>query len=533
MGRRAWKTFQVAVLFVVLAVAGVLAVLAVVGSAIDAHQRDKEQALVELRLARALRSVGEDLTTNTVWDEAVVRLSGPPDLDWIDHHIGPFYAAQSGHAATAIYDGSGRLLRVTLKGEAAGDDPAGPHAVAVAPLVADVRARSAPRDRSAVALEAVRVSTGIVDVAGRTYLAAASTVVRHTDNGPVRAADPIVASLKPFETMVAPLGAELGLTEASYQTGAGLRLQGRQTAVAVKGVDQRTLGWIVWTPEASGTAILRQAVPLMLLLLAAVLLVATLLFRRVVDDVRRLGESEQALAAALQKAETANAAKSRFLANISHELRTPLNGVLGMAQVIERDLLTPQQQDRMVLLKEAGKAQLRLIENLLIAMRLQNEAVALTPAAFVPDGLLKRLASDYRATATSKGLKLKVEVRTPTPRLGDQTKIARLIEPILDNAIRFTAAGTVTLRSRETARDLIVEIVDTGTGMDTANTQTLFTAFSQGDETSTRAADGAGLGLAISHGLATLMGGRIEAESRPGEGSLFRVTLPLPVAPGD
>lgn len=533
LGRRTWETFRVAVLFVVLAVAGVLAVLAVVGSAIDAHQREKERALVELRLARSLRSVGEDLTANTIWDEAVVRLSGPADLHWIDHHVGPFFAAQSGHVATTVYDPTGRLLRVSLNGEAAGDDPAEPHAVAVAPLVADVRARSAARDRTAVAMEAVRVSTGIVDVAGRTYLAAASTVVRHTDHGLVRAVDPIVASVKPFETMVAPLGAELGLVQASYRAGAEPRLQGRQAAVAVKGVDQRTLGWIVWTPEAAGATILSKAVPLMLLLLAAVLLAATLLFRRVADDVHRLGESEQALAVALRKAEAANAAKSRFLSNISHELRTPLNGVLGMAQVIERDLLTPQQQDRMILLKEAGKAQLRLIENLLTAMRLQNEAVVLTPAAFVPDGLLKRVGEDYRATATAKGLKLKVEVRSPTPRLGDETKIARLIEPLLDNAIRFTEAGTVTLRSRETGRDLIVEIVDTGAGMDLATTGDLFAPFSQADETSTRAVDGAGLGLAISHGLATLMGGRIEVESSPGEGSLFRVTLPMPAAQGD
>ncbi|WGM30547.1 ATP-binding protein [Brevundimonas sp. NIBR11] len=529
-GRRTWKTFRVAVLFVVLAVAGVLAVLAVVGSAIDVHQREKEETLVELRLARALKSVGEDLTANAVWDEAVIRLSGPRDLDWIDHHEGPFFAAQSGHVATTVYDGEGRLLRVSLNGQATGDDPAEPHVVALAPLVADVRAISAARDRTAVAMAAVRIATGVVQVGGRTFLAAASTVVRHTDDGPIRSADPVVASMKPLETMIAPLGPELGLTAAIYRAGAEPHLLGRQTAVAVHGLDDRTLGWIVWTPETPGAAILRQAVPLMLALLAATLLVATLLFRRVADDVRRLGESEQALAAALQKAEAANAAKSRFLSNISHELRTPLNGVLGMAQVIERDLLTPQQQDRMVLLKESGKAQLRLIENLLVAMRLQNEAVTVTPSAFVPDQMLKRAAADYRATAASKGLKFRVEARTPTRRLGDEEQIARLIEPILDNAIRFTSSGSVTVRSRETADDVVIEVVDTGPGMTSEVIDDLFTAFSQGDETSTRAKDGAGLGLSISHGLATLMDGRIEVESAPGKGSLFRVTLPLPAA---
>ena len=530
MGRRTWKTFRVAVLFVVLAVAGVLAVLAVVGSAIDAHQREKEEALVELRLAHAIKGVGEDMTNASTWDEAVNRLSGPRDQEWIDQHLGGFYAVQTGHIATTTYDGQGRLLRVSLNGEPAGEDPAEPHAVALAPLVADVRAQAVGRDRSTVAMGAVRISTGVVDVAGKTFLAAASTVVRHTDNGPVPPSDPVVASLKPFETMIEPLGPELGLVEASYRAGAEPHLRGRQTAVVVQGLTDQTLGWIVWTPEAPGAAILRQAVPLMLGLLVATLLAATLLFRRVADDMRELGESEQALAVALRKAEAASDAKSRFLSNISHELRTPLNGVLGMAEVIEGDLLTPQQKDRMVVLKEAGKAQLRLIENLLTAMRLQNEAVTLTPAAFVPDALLKRVVGDYRATAMTKGLKLKVETQTPTARLGDEDQIARLIEPILDNAIRFTASGTVTVRSRETARRLIIEVLDTGPGMDPATAQTLFTAFSQADETSTRVTDGACLGLAISHGLATLMNGKIEVESQPGEGSLFRVTLPLSAA---
>lgn len=529
--KRTWKTFRVAVFLVVLAVAGMLAVLAVVGSAIDAHQREKEETLVELRLARALDGVGEDLTAATIWDEAVVRLSGPRDPEWIDHHVGPFYAAQSGHVATTAYDGEGRLLRVSLNGEVSGDDPAEPHARALTPLVARVRAEAASRDRTAVAMAAVRVATGVIDVGGKTFLGAASTVVRHTDDGPVVAADPVVASLKPFETMIAPLGPELGLAGATYRPGAEPGLRGRETAVAVRGLEDQVLGWIVWTPEAPGATILRQAVPLMLVLLAAILLAATLLFRRVSDDVRQLSDNEQALAVALEKAEAASAAKSRFLSNISHELRTPLNGVLGMAQIIERDLLTPQQKDRMAILKESGKAQLRLIENLLTALRLQSEAVSITPAPFAPDAMLRRLAGDYRATAASKGLKLRVEARSPTRRLGDEDQIARLIEPILDNAIRFTAAGSVTVRSRETGRTVVIEIADTGPGMSPEVVEGLFAAFSQGDETSTRAADGAGLGLAISHGLAGLMGGAITVESSPGEGSLFRIVLPLPEAP--
>lgn len=530
LGRRTWTTFRVAVILVALASVGMLAVLAVVGSAIDAHQRDKEEQLVELRVADALRDMNTDLTAATTWDEAVTRLTAR-DVDWVDHHVGAFYAVQSGHAATLTFDNDGRLLRVSLDGEPAGADPTHPFVRAAAPLVTDVRNRAATRNRGAVAMQAVRLRSGVVGVGGRTYLGAASTVVRHTEGGPVPRADPVIASFKPFETVVAPLETELGLKAARYQPGADAPpLRGHQTAVAVRDIEGRTLGWIVWTHEAPGARILRDAGPLMLILLLATLLAGAVLFRRVADDVRRLSDSEQALAAALEKAEAGSAAKSRFLSNISHELRTPLNGVLGIAQVIEGDLLTPQQRDRMAVLKEAGKAQLRLIENLLVAMRLQNDAVVLHPRPFSPDQLLRQMAADYRGGAIGKGLKFKVETKAPTRRLGDDGQIARLVEPLIDNAVRFTAEGGVTVRARETHNALIFEIIDTGSGLSPEAVADLFTAFSQADESSTRSADGAGLGLAISHGMTTVMGGRIEVDSTPGKGSLFRVTLPLPPA---
>lgn len=526
--RRTWTTFRVAVILVAVASLGMLAVLAFVGASIDTHQREKEQRLVELRVAGALRGVTSDLTSGTVWDEAVNRLVAR-DADWIDHHLGAFYAIQSGHAATVAYDDQGGLIRVSLAGKAAGADPANPFARAAADLVTDVRNRAATRDRAAVDMKAVRVRSGVVGVGGRTWLAGASTVVRHTNGGPVPAADPVVVSFKPFETVVDPLETDLGLKAPRYQSGAAAPdLARHEAAVAVRDIAGRTLGWIVWTHEAPGARILRDAGPIMLILLLTTLAAAALLFRRVTEDVRKLTASEQALAASLQRAEAGSAAKSRFLSNISHELRTPLNGVLGIAQVIEGDLLTPQQRDRMTLLKEAGKAQLRLIENLLVAMRLQSDAVTLHPAPFSPDALLRQMAADYRGSATAKGLKLRVEAKAPTRRLGDEGQIARLVEPILDNAVRFTAEGTVTLRSRETANALIFEVADTGPGVPPEVVADLFNAFTQVDESSTRAAEGAGLGLAISHGLTTVMGGRLQVESTD-KGSLFRVTLPLPV----
>ena len=532
MGRRTWTTFRVAVILVAVASLGMLAVLGVVGAGIDAHQKVKEQHLVELRVAGALKGVGADLTAGTVWDEAVIRLNAR-DGDWIDHHLGAFFAAQSGHVTTIAYDGDGRLIRVSLDGKAVGADPDHPFVRAAMPLLTDVRNRAAIRNRSEVDMAAVRVRSGVIGVNGRTWLAAASSVVRHTATGPTPPSDPVIVSFKPFETLVAPLETDLGLKAPRYQTGAAApTLRGDQTAVSIRGIEGGVLGWIIWTPEAPGARILRDAVPLMLTLLLTTLLAGVVLFRRVGDDVRRLSDSEKALATALEKAEAGSAAKSRFLSNISHELRTPLNGVLGMAQVIEDDLLTPQQRDRMALLKEAGKAQLRLIENLLVAMRLQSDAVVLHPEPFVPDQLLRRMAGDYRATATAKGLEFRLEAKAPSRRLGDEGQIARLVEPIIDNAIRFTASGTVTVRARETHNAVVFEIADTGPGVPPEVVADLFSAFTQVDDSSTRATDGAGLGLAISHGLTNVMKGRIEVESSDA-GSLFRVTLPLERAAAD
>jgi signal transduction histidine kinase len=527
-GWRAWSTFRIAVILMVAAVIGMAGVLTVVSRAIDAHQMAREEELAERRLHRALESIGEDLTGASVWDEAVEHLSAPTDVAWFDRYMAGFYSMQTRHAVTLAFDETGSLTRVSRAGRAVATDASDPFVQAARPLVDRLRAEAADRDRRGVAIDAVRLRPGIVQVGDAIYLLGTSTVVRHTDEGPAPAADPVVASFKPFQTVVDAMGERLGMRDVAFQSGDSPVKD--RASIDVRNPQGALLGRIVWTPERPGTRILFQAGPLLLLLMMVLKVGGGVLLWRMARDVRRLRASEAALSGALERAEAANAAKSRFLSNISHELRTPLNGVLGMAEVIGQDLVTPQQRDRLEILKASGQQQLRMIEELLDVVRLRDGAVTLEERPFRPEAVLRRLVADHRGAAKARGLKLKVEA-AKGEWIGDEVHVEKLAAALVDNAIRFTTKGGVTLRAIE-ADGLTLEVEDTGPGMAPDAVARLFEAFTQGDESSTRAADGLGLGLSAAHGLARLMGGRVEVRSTPGEGSLFRVILPLrPVRP--
>lgn len=522
-GWRAWGTLRIALVLMLSTVVGMAAILGIVSQGIDAHQRTKEEKLVELRLGRALEVVGEDLTSASIWDEAVDHMT-VGDVAWFDRFLGNFYAVQHSHLATLGYDSTGRLFRISKNGKPDGADENDPFARAARSLVDQVRAEAHNRDRSTIAMDAILLKSAFVRIDGHVYVLGVSTIVRHTNEGKVPETDPVVASFKSFPAEIALLKTRFSLEDVQFQPGAEPAPDG-MAGVDVVDQDGALLGKVIWKPERPGYQILTQAGSLMLVLLAVMIIGGSMLMARMISDVRRLRASEAALSAALERAEAANAAKTRFLSNISHELRTPLNGVLGMAEVIGADLVTPQQRDRLDILKASGQQQLRLIEELLDVVRLRDGAVTLETRPFRPDNLLRRLASDYRGAANARGLKLKIEA-AKGEWLGDAIHVEKLLAALTDNAIRFTREGGVTLRA--IAGDgLVLEVEDTGPGMPAAEVERLFEAFTQGDDSSTRSADGLGLGLTAAHGLASLMGGRIEVTSTPGQGSLFRVILPI------
>jgi signal transduction histidine kinase/CheY-like chemotaxis protein len=236
-------------------------------------------------------------------------------------------------------------------------------------------------------------------------------------------------------------------------------------------------------------------------------------------------------------AEEANQAKSAFLATISHEIRTPLNGILGMAQAMSREPMTDHQQERLRVLRQSGATLLTLLNDMLDMAKIEAGKIQLEILDFDPEDLGRDACDAFGAIAAEKGLALSFEAQgSQALYRGDPTRVRQILYNLIGNAVKFTDQGRVEVRLVFEASGFAFAVEDTGVGFSDTARAGLFEKFSQGDATMTRRFGGTGLGLPISRDLARLMGGDITVESRLGQGSLFRVALPLgcaglPVAP--
>ena len=228
-------------------------------------------------------------------------------------------------------------------------------------------------------------------------------------------------------------------------------------------------------------------------------------------------------------AEEANRAKSQFLATMSHELRTPLNGVLGMAQALSNDGLTPVQRERVGVIRRSGQGLLAVLNDLLDLSKVETGALALEVAEFDLEHLVRGVAAAYRPLAQNKALGFEIEVAESArgTYLGDDARIRRILHGLCDNAVKFTHEGGVTLRVDREADRIAFRVDDTGIGIGQDDLAHLFEGFFQADATLSRRYGGVGIGLAICGELTKLMGGVIEASSEPGGGSTFTLSLPL------
>ncbi len=256
-----------------------------------------------------------------------------------------------------------------------------------------------------------------------------------------------------------------------------------------------------------------------------------ILDERINDRTRELIEKNRELRAAKEKAEASDRLKSSFINNISHEIRTPLNGILGFGQILTDPSLDEEEKSQYLnILNESSERLINTVTNFLEISMISSGNLEMDLKDFYPEFVINEIARHYNEQCANKNIQFIFDRLPEIQNLkihSDSELLIKILRHLLDNAVKFTDSGSITLRVEYREKELLFSVEDTGKGISEEGKKSIFNSFIQEDNSSTRSYEGCGLGLSIAKGLIELLGGTIRVESEKDKGSTFFFTVPI------